>query len=209
MGEPDFRPMPPRPEDAKRWDEAAISYDLEQLTRMKANAERWATTLTSLLGLFGTVVIVKGTDELAKFSNFYWRLGLVALTIGAGYLTVKATLAAFDAASGQVSLRNENFNGDSYRDQVGTQTKNTYDDLKTARTQGLLAVSAVALIGLAGLVNSLLPEGGAPAPSVLVVDGAGKLHCGTVNANSKGVAKVAGQTVTGITSVTPVPKCAQ
>jgi uncharacterized integral membrane protein len=98
--EPTFvlRPRRVSPTDL-RWAERADELEFETLDRMRRAGERWAATLGAILGLAGSVFIVKGRDDVAQLSPA-WQAVVGGLLLAALLVAVLATLLAARAAQG-------------------------------------------------------------------------------------------------------------
>jgi hypothetical protein len=84
-------------------DLAAVSeLDEAEKTRVatiRARAEKWIAGLTALMGLFATVLLVKGPESVTKLEG--WAKFLIALAFGTALvLLILATRAAYSAAFG-------------------------------------------------------------------------------------------------------------
>jgi hypothetical protein len=80
-----------------RWEERAEELELRSLEFVRSAAEKWAASLAAILALFGTVLVVKGGDDISRLSSGYKVAVAVLLLLGfaaASYATWQAALAA-------------------------------------------------------------------------------------------------------------------
>jgi hypothetical protein len=205
--EPSSRPIGPKPTDQAKWEEEAVKFHVEQLTRVRGAAEKWTGTVATLLGVFGTVAAISGTATLDKINSDDLRWTIVGLVSVAGVAAIVSIAVGALAAQGAVPKRRENWSGVTYRSWVTDETPKAAKKLAIARVAGLIAAGLVFAIGLLSLITASLP--GAPSPaSVVVVDGNGQLRCGKLQAQSDGTATLDGKPVPGqISQVISVSKC--
>jgi hypothetical protein len=83
--------------DTLRWEKKAAELEFNALANVRGTAEKWAATLTAILGLAGTVLIARGAAEIDKLPDGT-KIGiaiLLAAALGAAaYATYRAALAA-------------------------------------------------------------------------------------------------------------------
>ena len=203
----DWRPLPPRPADATKWDEEAVTFATTQLTRVRGSAEKWSATIATLLGLFGTVALVGGSDELAGFENEYVRYAIVIILAVAGIAAGVSLIMCSMAAFGAKPRIDDNWSGEALRGHVNSASADSTAKLKAALIVGFIAAALVFAVGLAGLVNAALPPDTASSTSVLVVGDDGDLRCGRLAVDANGKATVGGQEVSGVKRISLVSKC--
>jgi hypothetical protein len=97
-----YRTETPPPKTKDAWDEAELEFRTSQLTRIRATAEKWSTTITALLGVFSTVTMVGGTEELAKLAFDWLKWVVVVLTLAAAIFSALATIHVVKAAGGSI-----------------------------------------------------------------------------------------------------------
>lgn len=88
-----LRPHRVTPTDL-RWAERADNLQFEALGLVRAAAEKWAASLLAILGLTGTVLVVKGRDDLTELDFLYQVVVAVLLLLGVGAAAVATFLAA-------------------------------------------------------------------------------------------------------------------
>ena len=85
--------------DIQRWEKRLVDLETEELSKVRAAAEKWAATLGTLLGLAGTVLIVRGADEIGDLSDGT-KLAIGLLLLLAFAAAVTATILTAYAAQG-------------------------------------------------------------------------------------------------------------
>jgi hypothetical protein len=88
-----LRPRRVTPTDL-RWAERADDLQFEALSLVRAAAEKWAASLLAILGLTGTVLVVKGREDLTELDLLYQVVVAVLLLLGVGAAAVATFLAA-------------------------------------------------------------------------------------------------------------------
>jgi hypothetical protein len=73
-----------------RWAQRADALRFDELSRVRATAEKWAASLGAILGLNGTVLVIKGRDDISQLAG---NLQLVV-----GILLAVALLCALSAS---------------------------------------------------------------------------------------------------------------
>jgi hypothetical protein len=79
------------------WEDKSDKLEYDALTNVRAGAEKWAASLAAILGLFGTVMLVKGREDISKLASGYEIAVAVLLLIAfaaAALATYKTALAA-------------------------------------------------------------------------------------------------------------------
>jgi hypothetical protein len=159
VGQSADEPQPPGdlppPPDQDEWDQAAQEFLLRSLSDIQSSAERWSTALGGLLGLFGTVALVTGPDDIAKVSAGPWRAGAITLIVLAG---LSAGVALYLAAVVQLrpSPRSENWNGSAYQVYVISKSRRGARYLNVSRALGVVAAALVFAAGIVVLVDAAL-----------------------------------------------------
>jgi hypothetical protein len=143
--------IPPPPDQAK-WDEAAEQFRLNLFTNVQASAGVWSGAIAALLGLFGTVALVTGPNDITKLDPDI-RITVIAMTIVAGVLAGVALILA-TMAQQLPSVSSENWNGSVYRAYVVRNAETARWQLNFARILGILAASDVFALGLVVLISA-------------------------------------------------------
>lgn len=203
--EREFREPPRPPPDAAAWDKAAADAAVAQLTSVRSTAEKWAGTVTALLGVFSTVAVVTGTDVLKDISSEGVRQVLIGLIVVAGLAAGASIYFAANAAQGSITLMN-NWNGSTYRAAVNAKTSAAVGSLKQSRIAGIVAASLVFVVGVVSLIAAAIPEASSKQ-KVLVIGEGGILICGEAQADAGGRVKIGEQSITGATQIMIVTKC--
>lgn len=80
-----------------QWEERVEALQFDALDRVRATAEKWAASLAAILALFGTVLVVKGREDINALKE-EWQIAVgVLLLLGllsAAYATWEAAQAA-------------------------------------------------------------------------------------------------------------------
>lgn len=197
----------PEPEDQADWDKAAVSHATGQLTRVQGMAEKWAGTVTALIGVFSTVAIVGGTEELAKFTDPAQRDLVVKLLMLAGISAFVSVLTASLSAQGPLPTKRTNYTTNNYRDWVNTETAKSAFWLLIARLSGLATAVIVGFVAFMALSNAALPASESPGSTVLLIREDGAPLCGLVSTDQNGELLIGGTKVHSATLAVPVDKC--
>ena len=195
-----------------RWAQRADELEFDALTRVRATAEKWAASLAAILGVAGTVLLVKGRGDISTLTTGYQVL--VAVVIFAAL--VVAVVATFYAAlAAQGTPQDVKWpSGAKLRDWERQQSLSAVRRLKTSR---LLAIVAIGLVVLAvGLTwfGEANPPSATPA-TVLVLREAAEPLCGELAAgDTAGEVRLSSQSTPAVTlaaddiaSVIPVSGC--
>jgi len=192
-GEPSARPIPPSPLDQAKWDEAAIAFDLERLIFIRTSAEKWAESLTTLIGVFGVVAIIGGTDKLKDIDSAALRVLVIGLVIVAGIAASWSVLQSAKIARGGLPEDDTNWNGSRYREYVQTETKRAVRQLPRAQVAGVMAASLVFLVGIIGLIDATSPAASTSASTVVIINADGQMRCGALSTQDDGTVVLADQ----------------
>jgi hypothetical protein len=179
--------------EAKYWQAKLDDLNRTELDTVQVAAGKWQSTISTLLGIFGAVAFVSGTNTLEKLPEDAARGAKYAVLV-AVILALLAILAATYAAQG-VPRR------ETYLDWKKLQTlsqRRAGRALVALRISQLLAVLA-ALVVVAGSLVVLFgtqPKSEA-SPYVLVKTAHGEIFCGTLAQGPVGlvVAREAGAPV--------------
>lgn len=164
-----------------RWEKRAEELEFEALGKVRGAAEKWVATLSGLFALVGTILLVKGPDEVAELPDGAQRLIGILLAI-AFILAVVATVFAAYAAQGTPE-RLERPSGTALRRQERESAETAKTRLSRSRFITLVAVFLVASAVAAAWVwpapeNSgssviFTPVNGTPLCGALVNDQSG------------------------------------
>jgi hypothetical protein len=196
----------PPPPDQDAWDEAATAYAVDSLTRIRASAEKWVGTIGTLLGLFGTLVVVAGPEALTDVSDPRRQTHLLVAFGVAGGLAAAAIVVGSLAAQGSTKLWDD-WNGETFAAYLLTNGNTAAAQLSWSRWLGTAAaflVFAAGLYGASGQVGR--PEPSAATTDVLVVAADGTVACGVLDVED-GSLRVAGRAVDGVRQVEAVSAC--
>src|SRR3954447_15604544 len=104
-----WKDIPADEPNKAEWDKAAADFSTGRLVRVQGMAEKWAATVTSLIGILSAVAIIGGTDELGKIENSIFRWAVILVTVLGGVLAFIAPLKASEAAQGPLPTVNSNY----------------------------------------------------------------------------------------------------
>ncbi|MDQ3030084.1 MAG: hypothetical protein M3R09_08685 [Actinomycetota bacterium] len=71
----------PPPEHQDEWDKAAREFHRDLLTKAQSTAKVWSEGVAALLGLFGTVALVAGTDQISDLQSGIAQVAVVGLVV--------------------------------------------------------------------------------------------------------------------------------
>lgn len=160
-----------------RWAQRVEDLEFDALSNVRSTAEKWAATLAAIIGLGGTIIFVKGRDDVSRLTTGYQLV--IAVVIFAALVTaLVATVFAALAAQGtprEVAWPSPGELRKWQRDEA----RKAIGHLRTSR---ILAVVVVALLAIAvGLTWFGAAKPASPAPAtVLVVRKVGTPLCGRV-----------------------------
>ncbi|MGW0058613.1 hypothetical protein ACWDTT_01620 [Streptosporangium sandarakinum] len=159
--------------DRWRWAQRAHRLHFEQLDVARRQAESWRTGLAGLTALLGTVLVVKGRDNVSGLASPYrWA---VVLLLGLAFaVLVGATMTALRAAYGVPSDRRL-LTGEDLQEWTRQEVARVQAALTRA---GRLTVAGVSLVALAVGLSWLSPSA-SPNPLISVEAGSTRL-CGTL-----------------------------
>jgi hypothetical protein len=141
--------IPPPPDQAK-WDDAAEQFQLDLLSKVQASAAVWSGAIGTLLGLFGSVALVTGPNDISKVGPNL-KVAIIVLTLVAGACAAVALVQA-TIAQQLPSVHSENWNGTVYRAYIVRTAETARQQLNLARTLGVLAAGVVFILGVVVLV---------------------------------------------------------
>jgi hypothetical protein len=173
--------------DAVKWEQKSDELRFQTLDRVRSAAEKWAVSLGGVLALFGTVLVVKGRQDIALLVT-EWQVAIGLLLLTALALAVAAALYAAYAAQG--TPKDVVWpSGDKLRRYEHEQAKLAKRRLKCSRilTLGAVLVLAAAVGGTwfgtpkPTAVPKVLavPQQGVAACGPVQRDGGGELFVGT------------------------------
>lgn len=175
---------PPEPEvigpgevgpDIQRWEKRLADLETEELSKVRAAAEKWAATLGTLLGLAGTVLIVRGAEEISGLSDGT-KTAIGLLLALAFLLAVTATVLTAYAAQG-TPKKLEWPTAASLRDWEHNQAKTAKRLLFHSRWITLVAVLAIAVAVAVAWLGEAAESSGS---KVLFTPATGQPLCGSL-----------------------------
>jgi hypothetical protein len=199
------------PSAAEYWEQRATELSRTSLETIRASATAWAATTTALLGVFGTVAIVKGPESISALDGTS-RDVVTGLVIGAAVVAFASVLATSYASRGPTK-RYTPLTGL----RLATWTRRTARSARTALLVGqATGVAAALLVLAAGVTAAVSGTGGGSAPaaqSFLIRTSDGALQCGVLKRSGRNLvlAGSSGATLldlsSGVAAVTTVSSC--
>ncbi len=144
----------PGSDDLPDWDKAAQEFQQNILFKLQASAGVWATGLTSFLGLFGTVALVTGTDDIQKVSGWLRPLLIGTIVISGGLLAGSVYFCT--SAQALPHVESKNWNGEAYRIYVHDNLPKVRKSLRRGQVLGVGAGVLVFMVGVTALINSAM-----------------------------------------------------
>ena len=195
----------PQPADQPEWDKAASEFERTTLTAVRGTADKWVGTISTILGVFGTVFVFAGPDTLAAIKPEQARTTVFIALAFAALLALGAIVAGAFAAQG-IPKEWDNWNGSTYRAYVKKNTKTAASLLKFSRWLGIAA--AVIVIGTAlWATYQSLPSPPGTGTRAIVITETGEARCGVLTTSDAGAVLIDGDTVDGVVRVTVVDDC--
>lgn len=204
-GEPTVTPSLPPPLDQDVWDEAATKYAIESLDRVRGSAEKWVGTISTLVGVFGTVMVIGGPDAFTDIAAEGNRYGVfLALTVAAVLAGAAIILGALAA---QASTRLwDNWNGATFAAYIAHNGNVAARQLAASRWLGAAAAAMVLGAALFGTWSSLDGSTTDSHNYVLVVTDTGIVTCGVLT-SADGEVRIDGRSFTDVRQIIAVPEC--
>jgi hypothetical protein len=193
--------------DDLRWEKRLRELEFESLAKVRTAAEKWGATLTAILGLTGSVLVVKGAEDVTKLSSGNKLLVALALLAAFVFALAAAVLAALAAQGTPKELHWPS--GPALRSWERNEALKAKMQLRESRGATVIAVLCmVAAIGVAWF-----GEGAASSPStVLFTPANGKPLCGGLVNGDSGLELEVGDKTTALPAgsyenVVPVGSC--
>lgn len=142
----------PSPPDQGNWDKAAQEFQQQLLVRTQESAAIWSGAVSTLLGLFGTVALVTGPDDITKLTSSV-RVLVIALTVAAGLLAGWSVVLATQAQT-PPGAESSNWNGYAYRVYVYRNAGRVAARLKLSRILGATAAGLIFAVGVIALIDA-------------------------------------------------------
>jgi hypothetical protein len=162
---------------AKYWQAKLDDLSRTELDTVRSTAAKWQGTISTLLGIFGTVAFVSGNQTIEKLSRTTGTFTKIAVTV-AVVLAVGAVLTATYAALG-IPRRRETVDWTWLESESIRKAGRALVALRWSQGLALAAVFVVVAGSLIVLWNSE-PKAASPAASVLVRLSDGSLLCGAL-----------------------------
>jgi len=171
------------------WEQEATKLRRTGLAEIRSKAEKWETTIGTLLGIIGVVSFVEGPKKLSELERWpaQWVLiGGVALAAALAFLAI---ILAAKAAQG-IPKHFDVLTGPALAQLNAESAENAASDLKRSR---YLAIAATAVLATGTLLawGYGLAKDTEEKVSALVVTGDGAVSCGQLkDQGSQGLALV-------------------
>jgi hypothetical protein len=162
---------------AKYWQGKLDDLSRTELDTVRSTAAKWQGTISTLLGIFGTVAFVSGNQTIEKLSPSAATATKVAVT-AAVLLAIGAVLTATYAAQG-IPRQRKTADWVWLETQSGTQSGRALVALRCSQGLALAAVFVVVAGSLLVLWNSG-PKIASQSTSALVRTADGALVCGSI-----------------------------
>jgi hypothetical protein len=159
------------------WYERMRLFEVEALQRVRESAQRWASVLAAITGVFGVATLVKGPSDLTKIADERWANVAAYAVVAALLLVATATICA-NVAQG-VPTRAPIDDVERFRAKFSREIRDSDSWLLWSR---ITAVAAVLLVAAAVTITWI----GTPRAlafetvGVVVRDVDGVTHCGKV-----------------------------
>lgn len=153
----------------RRWAAKARDLELEALPNIRAAAERWAASLTGLLGVVGLAAVIEGAKTFDGLKQPWQFLGELAFFAAAVVALIAAVFAV--RAAGEVTPKVFLPGGDSLRKVSSGAVEKAVNRLATSRTLAAIAVSLVLLSSM------MLWWGASDDKKPTVIDATGTTLC--------------------------------
>ena len=164
----------------RKWAAKAEELEFTSLERVKTAAEKWATSIASITGIFGIVTLIKGPPEIAGLAPPYPLVVGVALLLSVTSALASIALAALAAQGVPEKLWNTALDTKSL---YKAATKRAAAKLLWSRLAVVPAVLAmITAVGVTWFGARVPPK----APNFLVVSDAGIVFCGTLSSDLEG-----------------------
>jgi hypothetical protein len=196
----------PRQADAEEryWAHRLEEFQAKSLSDIHAAAEKWAGTISSLVGIFGIAGLIKGRDEIDKLSENT----KLAVAILVGIALLLAFIAIYKAAKAAQGVTSEVTTVAEFREKYEQAAKDAANNLNWSRR---LVIPATLSLAVAVGVTWFGPAKDAEEKAaVVVVAKGGAASCGNLVDQGGSLSL---ETDTGVTpirdavSVTPVDAC--
>ena len=173
----------PSPEDPK-WHKKAQEAQLEALPKMRSIAEKWAATVGTIVGIFGTAALISApsisdiapTARVAVVTTIACTVGIAAIAV------ILASLAA-QGGSGQIPPT-----GPEYKKLAAEETQRARNLLNVSRVLTMVALVPLLIAIIVAFTNPK-PESSQQTVSVTYqMAGAGaRTICGTLQESGSGI----------------------
>jgi hypothetical protein len=193
--------------DDRRWEAKAEDLQYNTLGRVRGAAEKWAASLAAILGLAGTIFLVRGRQDFTQLATEGEILVAIALVVA----VVTAAAAAYQAAMAAQDLPYDLSwpTGPGLRDWERSEAHRAKRRLRISRR--LTFCSVILLV--AALLITWFGKTDEKHPSWLVVPAAGPARCGELAVDhGRLVLEQNGQRAVpleggDVKTVLPAPKC--
>lgn len=189
------------------WEQRAAELSRTSLDTIRTSATAWASSTTALLGIFGTVAVVKGPDTLAQLSGVVQAV-VAGLVIGAAVVAFVSVLTTALASRGPVK-KVSSLTGPKLKLWTIRTASRARLLLRIGQSTALLAALAVLAAGVTAAVAGMDQS----SAFYLVRTSGGTLQCGQLAEQNHQLRLTdsSGATIlaltSGVAAVTPVTSC--
>lgn len=163
--------------DQVRWQKKADELQFTALDTVRGTAEKWAASLAAILGLFGTVLLVKGREDITKLADEYQVAVAMVLLMALAAAAGASAYAAFAAQGTPRDLRWPT--GDKLRALERASAVLARERLKWSRILTFVAVGLLAAaVGLTWFGEAKPPE--STEAHLLVISPSADPECGSL-----------------------------
>jgi hypothetical protein len=213
--------LPGENADADAWQAELRTFVHGRLERYQKAAESWLAILTTLLGLFGAVVVLNGGKAISDIrGGVGWRVAVLAaaaivfaLAFAAIFEGLHATWAGLSGGGRRTSTEGlwgllhdqwsppdldvEHLEWGDFREYMQHRPDEIRARLHRSRIMGTLSAAMAGVLALLIVGNGALVKA---STSVIVVEH-GHVLCGPIHVGADGLSRIGGYVITGATQV--------
>lgn len=173
--EPDYRlgkALPAGPLD-QLWEQKAIELQVEALPQARKSAERWAATVSAVIGAASLAAVVKRPEDVSTLTG-WGQSAVAAALLVAVIAAVTAVISAATAAQESLT-RLRPFTGDVLRQWSEEEVQKVKGRLLLSRVASVAAVIALVAAAAVTWFGPRQPTAG----TFRVIESSGTTYCGT------------------------------
>ena len=195
----------------ERWEERANDLSFNELSRIRASAEKWMTTIGALAGLTTILALLQGSDRIGKLDvlpKVLVIILLLAALAAAAWAIFTGALAAQGSPDPDKAIIND---PDIVRNWYRQEAEKAARQLRNSRRA---ALAAVFLLGLGTALSWLWPAPAPSSPQTAAILQDGSVVCGELERDANGALSIKAPgsaskpvALTGVASMTAIAKC--